>query len=354
MRRLILEQRLRPSLAVRTLSPIAATLVTVLAGSLMFYVLGYEPLGTLRVFLIDPLSNVYGISEVLLKACPLVLIGLGLAIGFRANVWNIGAEGQLTIGAICAGGLALALGDRDFSFTLFFMVILGALGGIAWASIPAFLKVRFNTNEILVTLMLNYVAILFLSYLVHGPWRDPLGFNFPQTALFHPSAMFSPLIPGLRVTGSIFIVISAIIISWVIVARSFLGFQMAIAGKAPKAGLFAGYRENKAIWLGLLIGGGAAGLAGMAEAAGPLGQLLPTISPGYGYTAIIVAFLGRLHPIGVVFGGLLVSLIANGGESAQMQLGMDSSLAQIFQGMLLFFVLAADVLVFYKLRLIAR
>lgn len=354
MRSFTLEQRLNPSLAIRALSPIAATLVTILAGSAMFYVLGYEPLGTLKVFFIDPLTSVYGISEVLLKACPLVLIGLGLAIGFRANVWNIGAEGQLTMGAICAGGFALAIGEKDFGFTLLIMVILGALGGMAWASIPAFLKVRFNTNEILVTLMLNYVAILLLSYLVHGPWRDPFGFNFPQTALFHPSAMFSPVFPGFRVTGSIFIVIGATIIAWAIVTRSFLGFQMAIAGKAPRAGQFAGYRENKAIWLGLLIGGGAAGLAGMAEAAGPLGQLLPTISPGYGYTAIIVAFLGRLHPIGVVFGGLLVSLIANGGESAQMHLGMHSSLAQIFQGMLLFFVLAADFLVFYKLKLVTR
>ena len=354
MRSITLEQRHHPSLAIRALSPIAATVITVLVGSVMFYALGFKPLDTLRVFFILPLSSVYGISEVLLKACPLVLIGLGLAIGFRANVWNIGAEGQLTMGAICAGGIALAIGEQNFGITLFVMVILGALGGMAWASIPAFLKVRFNTNEILVTLMLNYVAILVLSYLVHGPWRDPFGFNFPQTALFHPSAMFSPLYPGFRVTGSIFIVIGATIIAWAVVTRSFLGFQMAIVGKAPKAGRFAGYRENQAIWLGLLIGGGAAGLAGMAEVAGPLGQLLPTISPGYGYTAIIVAFLGRLHPVGVVIGGLLVSLIANGGESAQMQLGMHSSLAQIFQGMLLFFVLAADVLVFYKLKLVTR
>jgi simple sugar transport system permease protein len=354
MRRLTLEQRHHPSLAIRTLSPIAATVITVLVGSAMFSVLGFEPLETLRVFFVEPLSSVYGISELLVKACPLILIGLGLAIGFRANIWNIGAEGQLTIGAICAGGIALAIGEQDFGFTLLVMAILGGLGGMAWAAIPAFLKVRFNTNEILVTLMLNYVAILLLSYLVRSPWRDPFGFNFPQTALFHPSAMFSPLYPGLRVTGSIFIVIACVIIAWAIVTRSFLGFRIAIAGKAPKAGLFAGYRENQAIWLGLLIGGGAAGLAGMAEAAGPLGQLLPTISPGYGYTAIIVAFIGRLHPVGVVFGGLLVSLIASGGESAQMLLGMHSSLAKLFQGMLLFFVLAADVLVFYKLKLVTR
>ena len=354
MRRLTLEQRHHPSFAVRVLSPVGATAATILVGSLMFSIMGFEPLETLRVFFIEPLSSPYGISELLVKACPLILIGLGLAIGFKANVWNIGAEGQLTVGGICAGGVALFIGGQDFGFTLFVMVIVGALGGMAWASIPAFLKVRYNTNEILVTLMLNYVAILLLSYLVHGPWRDPFGFNFPQSALFHPSAVFSPLIPGLRITATVFIVIACVIMAWAIVTRSFLGFRMAIAGKAPKAGLFAGYQESQAIWLGLLIGGGGAGLAGMTEVAGPLGQLLPTISPGYGYTAIIVAFIGRLHPIGVVFGGLLVSLISSGGESAQMLLGMDSSLAQIFQGMLLFFVLAADVLVFYRLKLVVR
>ena len=346
------EPRPTPSLAAQVLAPVAAFALTVVFGSVFFLVLDLDPFETLHVFLIRPLSSANGISEWLLKASPLVLIGLGLAIGFRANVWNIGAEGMFICGAISAGWFALAFGDGDHAWLLPLMALAGIAGGMAWASVPAFLKVRFSTNEILVTLMLNYVAILLLGYLVRGPWRDPFGFNFPQTALFGPAALFEPLVGVYRVNTSIFITLVAVGIAWVFVQRTFTSYRMTVGGAAPAAARFAGFRESHSVWLGLLAGGGCAGLAGMMEVAGPLGQLTGHISPGYGFAAIIVAFIGRLHPFGIVLGGLLLSLLYMGGESAQIMLRLPAALTRTFQGALLFFLLAADFFIYYRPRFI--
>ena len=346
------EPRPTPSLAAQVLAPVAAFALTVVFGSIFFLILDLDPFETLHVFLVRPLSSANGISEWLLKASPLVLIGLGLAIGFRANVWNIGAEGMFICGAISAGWFALAFGDGDHAWLLPLMALAGIAGGMAWASVPAFLKVRFSTNEILVTLMLNYVAILLLGYLVRGPWRDPFGFNFPQTALFGPSALFDPLVGVYRVNTSIFITLVAVGIAWLFVQRTFTSYRMTVGGAAPAAARFAGFRESHSVWLGLLAGGGCAGLAGMMEVAGPLGQLTGHISPGYGFAAIIVAFIGRLHPFGIVLGGLLLSLLYMGGESAQIMLRLPAALTRTFQGALLFFLLAADFFIYYRPRFV--
>ena len=348
------EPRPTPSLAAQVLAPVAAFALTVVFGSIFFLVLDLDPFETLHVFLVRPLSSANGISEWLLKASPLILIGLGLAVGFRANVWNIGAEGMFICGAISAGWFALAFGDGDHVWLLPLMALAGIAGGMAWASVPAFLKVRFSTNEILVTLMLNYVAVLLLGYLVRGPWRDPLGFNFPQTALFGPSALFDPLVGVYRVNTSIFITLVAVGIAWLFVQRTFASYRMTVGGAAPAAARFAGFRDSHSVWLGLLAGGGCAGLAGMMEVAGPLGQLTGHISPGYGFAAIIVAFIGRLHPFGIVLGGLLLSLLYMGGESAQIMLRLPAALTRTFQGALLFFLLAADFLIYYRPRRVGR
>ena len=350
--RIQFEPRPTPSLAAQVLAPVAAFALTVVFGSIFFLILDLDPFETLHVFLIRPLSSANGISEWLLKASPLVLIGLGLAIGFRANVWNIGAEGMFICGAISAGWFALAFGDGDHVWLLPLMALAGIAGGMAWASVPAFLKVRFSTNEILVTLMLNYVAVLLLGYLVRGPWRDPFGYNFPQTALFGPSALFDPLVGVYRVNTSIFITVVAVGAAWVFVQRTFTSYRMTVGGAAPAAARFAGFRDSHSVWLGLLAGGGCAGLAGMMEVAGPLGQLTGHISPGYGFAAIIVAFIGRLHPFGIVLGGLLLSLLYMGGESAQIMLRLPAALTRTFQGALLFFLLAADFFIYYRPRFI--
>ena len=350
----VIERRAEPSAAMRIAAPVMATALTVLCGSVLFAALGHDPLAAFAAFFVEPVSSLNGISELLLKASPLILIALGLAIGFRANVWNIGAEGQLIVGAIAATGVGLFFPDRDSAAILPLMLVAGMAGGMLWAAIPAFLRDRYNTNEILVTLMLTYVATLLLSYLVHGPWRDPAGFNYPQTALLPPAALFDPLHGAYRVNGSIFITAVALFAMWIFSGRSFLGYRMSVGGEAPAAARYAGFSDSASIWFGLLIGGAAAGIAGMAEAAGPLGQLSPQISPGYGFAAIIVAFIGRLNAFGIVFGGLLLALLYLGGEAVQLSLGMPSSLTRIFQGMLLFFLLAADFLIFYRIRLAGR
>jgi ABC-type uncharacterized transport system permease subunit len=280
----------------------------------------------------------------------LILIACGLAIGFRANVWNIGAEGQLIIGAVAAAGVGLFSPWQDSVVLLPLMVVAGMLGGAFWAAIPAFLKDRMNTNEILVTLMLTYVAGLLLSYLVHGPWRDPDGFNFPQTALLPYAGTFEVFDYSYRLNTSIFFTVVAVLLAWVFMERSFLGYKMSVGGIAPAASKYAGFKASASIWVGLLVSGATAGLAGMMEVSGPLGQLSSQISPGYGFAAIIVAFIGRLNAFGIVLGGLLLSLLYLGGETAQLKLGLPSSIALIFQGMLLFFLLASNFLINYRIR----
>jgi ABC-type uncharacterized transport system permease subunit len=354
MLRLEFEPRAAPLRFMQLGAPILALVLTMLVSAPSLLALGLNPLSTLRIFFIEPLSSSNGISEWLLKASPLILIALGLTVGFRANVWNIGAEGMFTMGAIASGWLALHFGGGGHAWLLPAMLLAGAVGGMAWAAIPAFLKTRANTSEILVSLMLNYVAALILSYLVNGPMQDPEGLNYPQTASFAPAAMFAPLFAGMRVNGSILITLAAVFAAWLFLERSFIGFQMRVSGDAPSAARYAGFRQSRLVWMSLLISGAAAGLAGTMEAAGPLGQLSPSISPGYGFAAIIVAFVGRLNPIGIVFGGLLLSLLYLGGEAVQMSLNVPASLARSYQGTLLFFLLAADMLILYRVRVRRR
>ena len=283
-----------------------------------------------------------------------MLIAVGLAIGFRSGVWNIGAEGQFTFGAIFGGGVALYFYENEGLWLLPVMLIAGALGGMFWAAIPAFLRTRFNTNEILVSLMLNYVAILILSFLVHGPWRNPEGFNFPESREFHEAALMPVLLEGTRLHAGLLIALATVALGWVFMHKSFLGYQMRVAGLAANAAHYAGFNRSRMVWIALLSAGGVAGIAGLAEVAGPIGQLQPSVSPGYGYAAIIVAFVGRLHPLGILLASLLMSLLYLGGESAQMDLGLPSAVTGVFQGMLLFFLLGADVFINFRVRRIRK
>ncbi len=344
-----IERRAEPSSLMRVAAPLIATLLTLVVSSIMFALIGHNPLDTLFAFFVAPLLSMNGLSEWLLKASPLILIACGLAIGFRANVWNIGAEGQLVVGAIAASGVGLFYPDPESPLLLPLMFLAGMAGGMAWAAVPAFLRARMNTNEILVTLMMTYIATLLLSLLVHGPWRDPDGFNYPQTALLPNAAMFSYFDATYRLNTSIFITVIAVVAMWFFTERSFFGYKMSVGGAAPLAARYAGFKESGSVWLGLLISGGVAGIAGMAEASGPLGQLSAQISPGYGFAAIIVAFIGRLNAFGIVLGGLLLSLLYLGGEAVQLSMGLPSAVTSIFQGMLLFFLLASDFLIFYRI-----
>ncbi len=345
-----LEPRGETSRAMVYLTPLLAIFLTLIMGAILFALLGHDPVEAMHAFFIAPVSSAYGLGELGVKATPLILCAVGLAIGFRANVWNIGAEGQLTLGAIFGGGLALWFYDSDSVLLLPAMALAGALGGLAWAAIPAFLKLRFNANEILTSLMLTYVATLLLSLLVHGPYRDPDGFNFPESRLFEDSALLPVMIEGTRLHLGAAVAVFVVLAAWLILSRSFIGFQIKVIGLTPAAAGYAGFRHSNLVWLTLLTGGALAGLAGLFEVAGPIGQITPVISPGYGFTAIIVAFVGRLHPIGILGAGLLIALSYLGGETVQIQMGLPQAVTGVFQGLLLFFLLACDVLIRYRVR----
>jgi general nucleoside transport system permease protein len=333
-------------------SPLLALVVTVVIGVVLFMALGKDPVKGLQVFFWEPIKSPYALGELMVKATPLLIIALGLAVCFRSNVWNIGAEGQYIIGAIFAGGVALLADKETGRWIVIAIVLAGILGGMFWASLVALLRDRFNANEILVSLMLVYVADMVLSYLVYGPWKDPAGYNFPQSKTFEAVTQIPRLMTGSRVSIGLLIALVGVAGLWVFLFRTRAGFAQQVGGLAPAAARYAGFSSRKALWIALLASGGAAGLAGGLEVAGPLGQLTPYVPAGYGFAAIIVAFVGRLHPVGMVFSAILMSMFYIGGELAQSRLGLPKSLTGVFQGLLLFTLLACDTLMAYRIRFV--
>lgn len=331
-------------------SPLLALVITVIVGTLLFVALGKDPVQGLRVFFWEPLSSPYRIGELMVKATPLLIIALGLAVCFRSNVWNIGAEGQFVIGALVAGGVALLAGKDTSRLIVIPILLAGVLGGMAWAAVTAVLRDKFNANEILVSLMLVYVATLILNYMVFGPWKDPGGYNFPQTKNFEAVTQIPRMMAGSRVSIGLLIALAGAAALWIFLFRTRAGFAQQVGGLAPAAARYAGFSSRKALWTALMISGGAAGLAGALEVAGPIGQLTPYVPAGYGFAAIIVAFVGRLHPVGMIFSAILMSMFYIGGELAQSRLGLPKSLTGVFQGLLLFALLACDTLMAYRIR----
>lgn len=348
------EPRATPSRIMMIASPLIALSVTITVAAALFIFLGKDPARGLAIFLFEPWNGLRAITELALKATPLILCAVGLSLCYRANIWNIGAEGQFLMGAIFAGGLAMyCTMNRILPGPWPFMVmaiVAGALGGMAWAAIVAGLRDRFHANEILVSLMLVYVANLVLSYLVFGPWKDPKGFNFPQTVSFDASTMLPRVIPPLRMHWGLAVALVSALAVWIFMYRSFRGYQLQVGGLAPAAARYAGFSSRQSLWLALLISGGLAGVAGAFEAVGPMGQLTPHVSTGIGFTAIIVAFVGRLNPIGCVLASVLLSMFLIGGELAQSRIGLPSALASVFQGVLLFALLASDTLIHNRIR----
>ncbi len=348
--RLTIERRQQDSDVMRYLSPLLAITLTLVMGGIIFAIQGLDPVRGLYTFFVLPVSDSYGLSELGVKATPMLLCALGLAVCFRANVWNIGAEGQLLMGALAGSWAALTFMDAPGYQGMVIVLLIGSLAGMLWALIPAMLRNHFNTNEILTTIMLNYIALNVLIYAVHGPLKDPDGFNFPESALFSDSVLLPVLLEGTRLHIGLVFGLLALVAVWVLLSRTFVGFQLRVIGLDASAGHFAGFLEKRLVYLSLLICGALAGLAGVSEVTGPIGQLIPSVSPGYGYSAIIVAFLGRLHPVGILLASLLMALVYMGGEMSQIDLGLPLALSSLFQGMLLFFLLACDFLISYRLR----
>jgi simple sugar transport system permease protein len=326
-----LEVRPQPSARWGYASPLLALAITVVIGVILFALLGKDPVRGLQVFFWEPLKSTYALSELMVKATPLLIIALGLAVCFRSNVWNIGAEGQFVIGAVFAAGVALLAGPDTGRWIVVAILLAGVVGGMFWAGITALLRDRFNANEILVSLMLVYVAIQVLNFLVYGPWKDPLGYNFPQTKTFDAVTQIPKLMQGSRVNVGLLLALAGVAAVWVFLFRTYAGFS-----------------SRKALWIALLTSGGTAGLAGALEVAGPIGQLTPYVPAGYGFAAIIVAYVGRLHPVGIVFSAILMSMFYIGGELAQSRMGLPKSITGVFQGLLLFALLACDTLIAYR------
>ncbi|MEM7059350.1 MAG: ABC transporter permease [Pseudomonadota bacterium] len=371
-----LEPRSQPSRALSLLSPVIAVVLMLVASAIMLAIMG-KPIGqALYVYFFQPIHEfwlyltspgqraawIYTPSEVLVKAIPLALIGAGLTICFRANVWNIGAAGQYTLGAIFAGAVSLyvpefvpeiLLPDSRWIWLPIY-IVAGAVGGMVWAAIPALLRTRFNANEILVSLMLTYVAALLLDWLVRGPWKDPAGLGFPESRNFTEAFLMPVLVPTTRLHLGLVIAVVLAAALTVMMARTMRGFEVRVIGAAPRAGAFAGFSQNRTIWFVLLVSGGMAGLAGAIEVSATVQQLQPDISANYGFVAIIAAFLGRLNPAGALFGALILAITFIGGENAQIFLKLPKNVTGIFQGMLLFFLLACDTLIHYRIRLGGR
>jgi simple sugar transport system permease protein len=350
--RLVLERRAERAATIAIASPLIAIALTLVTMSVLFVALGKNPIAALTVYFLDPLTDSYSLQEIAVKATPLVMIAIGLSLCYLANVWNIGAEGQFLIGAVAGSWLAVKTQGTDAGpWVMPAMLVLGALGGALYALIPAICKVRFGASEILTSLMLVYVADLLLDYLVRGPWRDPHGYNFPTTAEFDPVATVPILIEGSRLHLGAPIALVVVAVAAIMLGRTIKGFEIRVVGSAPKAARFAGFSADQLTILTFVISGALAGLAGIIEVAGPVGHLQPNISPGYGFTAIIVAFLGRLNPIGILIAGLFLALTFIGGEQAQIAMKIPLDLTKVFQGILLFYVLACDSLILYRVRL---
>jgi ABC-type uncharacterized transport system permease subunit len=350
---LVLEKRSERSTTIALVSPLIAIGLTILTMSILFLMLGKNPVSALAVYFVTPLTDSYSLQEIAVKAAPLVMIAIGLSMCYLANVWNIGAEGQFLVGAVAGSWLAVKTQGTDAGvWVMPAMLLMGAAAGALYALIPAVCKVRFGASEILVSLMLVYIAELFLDYLVRGPWRDPAGFNFPTTAEFDPVATVPLIIEGGRLHLGVLITLVVVAAAAVLLGRTIKGFEIRVVGAAPRAARFGGFRSNRLILLTFAISGGLAGLAGIIEVAGPIGHLQPGISPGYGFTAIIVAFLGRLNPVGILIAGLFLALTFIGGEQAQIAMKIPLDMTKVFQGILLFYVLACDSLILYRIKLI--
>lgn len=347
-----LEKRAEPSRFMRIATPVGAVLVTMIVGAVIFGLLGYDGIGAVREIFLAPLLNSYKWQDLAVKAAPLVIIAVGLAVAYRANVWNIGAEGQYIVGAIAGTGIGILTNDMTGWWIMPLMMLAGAAGGMAYAAVPAFLRVRFGVNEILTTLMLTYASVYLLNYLLAGPYKSPTAMGQPQTVLFSADQSLPYVIPGTIVQLNAPIAIAVALIAWLVFSRFVFGFQIRVVGSAPHAARHGGFSANRTVWLAMLISGGLAGFAGILEAMGPVGRLILQFPAGYGFTAIIVAFLGRLHPLGALIAGLMIALSFVGGEMAQITIRLPFAAVGIFQALMLFLLLASDILVRYRLRVV--
>ncbi len=351
--RIELQKRPIASQTYSYLSPFIALALTVIAGAIMFSLLGKNPITALYTYFIEPLTDPWSRDQILRKATPLALIATGLAVCFRSGNWNIGAEGQYLIGGMVGATIPVLFPEFHSPLILPMMMAMGMAGGALFAFIPAILKSKFGTNEILTSLMLVYIAQQLVDWVVRGPWRDPQGMGFPGTKTFNSSGILPKIIERTDTHWGLIFALAAAAIVWFMLSKTLKGFEIAVLGQSPRAGRFAGFSVKQMTIFAFLVSGALAGLAGIAEVSGSVEKLDDKLSLGYGFSAIIVAFLGRLNPLGILAAAFILALSYIGGEAAQITLGISDRATRVFQGLLLFFVLACDTLIHYKIKIVS-
>jgi simple sugar transport system permease protein len=349
-----LEKRLTPLRSAALLVPLISIVLALVVAAVMLMAVGADPWVTYKAMAAGAFGSQYNITETLVKAIPLMLVGLGVSVAFRMQFWNIGAEGQLVMGGFASAGVAIFLPQAVPGLPAWILLPLMGLAGFTaaalWGLVPALLKAYLGVNEIITSLMLNYVAISWVEYLFVGPWKDPKGFGFPGTAQF-PTEGWLPRLTG-RVHFGLVIAILAALVLWLLLSRTQWGYEIRVIGENPRAARYAGIDLARNILLVMIVSGGLAGLAGFGEVAGISHRLQKGLAVGYGYTAIIVAWLGRLNPWGIILVAVLLAGLLVGGDQLQITMGLPASVALVLQGLILFFVLGGSIFAQYRLRVV--
>ncbi len=339
--KIVITKRKDVSVAFKIYATIFSIILSLFIAGLFLLIVKVNPIDAYKDILIESLGSFYGLSETLVKTTPLIFCGLGVALAFRMNLWNIGAEGQLYMGAIASTYIALYSGIQSHWLMMIMMFIAAVIAGGLWATVSGFLKARFNVNEVIMTLLMNYIAILFANYLIYGPWKDPNGLNFPLTAQFADVARFSDYFNTRLHTGFFLAIILAFILFFLI-EKTTWGFEVKVVGDNKAAAKYAGMSIGKTIVLVMFISGALAGLAGFSEVAGVQHRLQHGLSMGYGYTAIIIAWLAKRSAFGVILVSFLMGILVVGGDALQIYYQLPVAMLYVFQGLILFFLLASE------------
>ncbi len=342
-------ERVPAPLWVRPLLPFAAVLLTFMITSILVFMVNANPIEAYYYFLIDPLSSQVSAVEVLVKSTPLLLTGAAVTFAFIGGFWNIGAEGQLYAGATAATAIGIQMDGVSPWIAIPLMIVGGFLAGMLWVLIPALMKVKMAIDEVVTTLLLNSVAILMVSALLNGPWRNPVSM-WPQSPEIASTAIFPKLIPRSRLHLGFVLAVIIIVVVWFVLTRTAFGLRMRAVGLGTQAARFAGISVERTMLISALVSGGIAGLAGVSEVAGIHFHLIDAISPGYGYTGIIIATLGTLNAWGVALAAIFIGLIDTGSQTVSRALGVPAYLGDVIQAALLLVTLGVLLLQSYRIK----
>ena len=347
--RLRLERRETTPVAIQILLPLAAVAATLVLCSGLVWLAGANVLEAYSVLLLSTFESTYDLQDTLVKAAPLLLTGLAVTVAFRAKFWNIGAEGQLMAGAIAAAFIGQRLSLPTFSLVPL-MIVGAAILGALWALIPALLKVKLKVDDVVSTLLLNFIMLYGVTALLEGPWRDPKS-GYPNSPSIRPEAEF-PILAGYQMHLGIFVALAAAIFVWWLLARTTLGFRIRAVGHNPAASAYAGVPVGRVVIVAALISGALAGLAGAGEVGGVRYQVTSDLTSGYGYAGIVIATLAELNPLGAIPAALFFAIIFNGAGTMSRSLGVPIYLADVIQGVALMTMVAMRLFAVYRLRVV--